>query len=90
MENEKEELKKKMEKYAAENGFRLNTDEKIAERILQGLLRNKEKHGEIYCPCRIRTGDTEKDKTIICPCIYHRDEIEKDGQCHCMLFTRAG
>ena len=40
------------------------------------------------CPCRIRSGDKEKDKAIICPCIYHRDEIAKDGHCHCQLYYR--
>lgn len=88
MEDEKEELKKRMGQYASENGFRLNPDEKIMDRTLGGLLRNKDKYGEIYCPCRIRTGDKEKDRPIICPCVFHRDELEKDGHCHCMLFTK--
>lgn len=78
------------EKYARENGFVLSPDEKIVENILKGLLRNEEKRGARYCPCRLVSGDKEKDKAIICPCIYHRDEIERDGHCHCRLFVKPG
>ena len=49
-----------------------------------------DKHGERYCPCRIRSGDTEKDRLIICPCAYHEDEIENEGHCHCNLFFLPG
>lgn len=83
-----ENLKKWAQEYAEKSGLALNPDKHIVERIIEGLLRNEDKHGEKYCPCRVRTGDKEKDKAIICPCIYHRDEIEKDGHCHCRLFVK--
>lgn len=72
--------------YANENDFRLNDDDRQRNAVLKGLARNKIKYGERYCPCRIRSGDPEKDREIICPCIFHKDEIEKDGNCHCYLF----
>ncbi|MBN1432407.1 MAG: ferredoxin:thioredoxin reductase [Methanomicrobiaceae archaeon] len=74
------------ESYAEENDYKLNEDERQRNAVLKGLARNKIKFGERYCPCRIRSGDKEKDKEIICPCIFHRDEIEKEGNCHCYLF----
>ena len=80
-------LREKSEAYAKSAGFKLNPDEKVVQRILKGLLKNKEKHGEIYCPCRVVTGDKEKDKDIICPCIFHEAEIKKDGKCLCQLFV---
>jgi ferredoxin-thioredoxin reductase catalytic subunit len=87
---EVEQLSDEMEKwansYAEESGYKLNMDERQKKAVLKGLARNKLKFGERYCPCRIRSGDSEKDREIICPCIFHRDEIEKDGNCHCYLF----
>ena len=83
-----EELIKKYQDYAKENGFHLNPDEKVVEVIARGLLGRKELFGQFYCPCRRLTGNLEEDKKIICPCIYHKDEIQKEGFCHCKLFAR--
>ena len=66
------ELKRKSEEHAQKTGIKLNPDKKIVETVIKGLLKNKELKGEIYCPCRIVTGNKEKDKKIICPCVYHR------------------
>ena len=85
---DKTELKQISQKYADSQGFQLQPDGKILDMILTGLLRNKDQHGEIYCPCRRVTGNKEQDKKIICPCIYHKDEIKQDGQCKCLLFLK--
>ena len=82
------ELIERYEKYATENGFRLNPNRKILEGVVKGLFMNEEKHGRRYCPCRTVSGDKEKDKKLICPCVYHRKEIEKLGHCHCFLFVK--
>ncbi len=74
--------------YAKKNGWVLNPDDKKLEIVIRGLARNKSKFGEKYCPCRLRSGDKEKDAAIICPCVYHRDEVEKDGSCHCNLYYK--
>jgi ferredoxin-thioredoxin reductase catalytic subunit len=81
-----EELRKDTEEYAQKAGIKVNPDEKAVEVIFKGLLKNKEMHGEVYCPCRIVTGDKEKDKEIICPCVFHRGEVEVEGHCKCLLF----
>ena len=83
-----EEIIKKYEDYAVQNGFKLNENRKIVMGIINGLLDREKKFGERYCPCRRITGDKEEDKKIICPCIYHKEEIEKDGYCHCRLFEK--
>lgn len=75
-------------KYAEENGWRVNPDEKQLSAVVRGLARNTIRFGERYCPCRIRSGDLKKDKEIVCPCIFHRDEIETDGSCHCHFFFK--
>lgn len=72
--------------YAASRGWKVNPNGNQLGAVVKGLARNTTRFGEQYCPCRMRTGDAEKDKEIICPCIYHEDEIKNDGNCHCRLF----
>jgi ferredoxin-thioredoxin reductase catalytic chain len=84
--NEKE-LKESAEDYAKKVGIQLNSDKKQFDWIADALLKRKEKFGEIYCPCRVITGNKEKDKEIICPCIFHRGEIELQGHCKCDFFV---
>lgn len=74
--------------YAREHGWVLNPDGRVLAIVVSGLARNEKRFGARYCPCRIRSGDEERDRAIICPCIYHRDEIERDGHCHCRLYYR--
>jgi len=73
-------------KYAEENGFKLNPDENKVKALIIGLIRNEEKYGYRYCPCRVVSGNPEEDKKIICPCVYHKEELEKMGRCWCGLF----
>ena len=81
-------IKTKLQKYADSKGFKLNENPQALKGIFTGLLRNKEKHGEIYCPCRVVTGNKEEDKKIICPCAYHLQEIKEDRHCKCALFWK--
>ena len=81
-----EEIKTWAEGYAKSNGWTLHPDEKQRNAVIRGLARNSERYGERYCPCRIRSGDPDKDKAIICPCIYHKDELDQAGHCTCNLF----
>jgi len=83
-----EKMKKEFSEYAEKNGFQLNPDEKTVERVIDGLLRNEEKYGKQYCPCRRVTGDEAEDTKKICPCFWHKDEIEKDGHCFCRLYIK--
>ena len=90
MENQEkiDELAKKYAEYAENNGFHLNPDKKIVERVISGLLRNEDKYGCQYCPCRRVTGNKEDDAKKICPCVWHKDEINKDGHCFCNLYVK--
>lgn len=72
--------------YAEEHGWSLNYIDKQLKAVIRGLARNYSRHGERYCPCRIRSGDPDSDREIICPCIYHDEEIATQGHCHCNLF----
>lgn len=73
---------------ARKNGWVLNPDAEHLRIVIRGLVRNKHKFGRPYCPCRLRSGDEEKDRDIECPCIYHKDEIAHDGHCHCLLYYK--
>ena len=87
-EEENEATHTRAKQYAREKGYVLNVDEKQLSAVLRGLARNKERFGAAYCPCRLRSGDPEKDQIIICPCIYHEKEIKEQGTCHCRLFFK--
>jgi len=82
-----EKLRELMKKYAESQGFKLNPDEEVVNFIIKGLLENEARRGYRYCPCRVVTGDKQKDVKIICPCFYHKGEIEEMGHCHCGLFV---
>jgi ferredoxin-thioredoxin reductase catalytic subunit len=76
------------EEYAKKAGIKLNPDKKIVENVIKGLLKNEEKFGFRYCPCRVVEGDLEKDRKKICPCSWHLEEIKKFGHCLCGLFVK--
>jgi len=86
---EEADMIKWVEGYAKKQGFVLNPDAKQFSTVIRGLVRNKTKFGRPYCPCRLRSGDEEKDRSIECPCIFHKEEIATRGQCHCNLFFKA-
>ena len=52
------------------------------------LCATRPKFGQPYCPCRLRSGDEEKDRAIECPCVYHKDEVANQGSCHCRLYFK--
>ena len=83
-----EQLAKEFAEYAKNNGIQLNPNKKIVEGIINGLLKNEEKHGAKYCPCRRVSGNKEEDSKKIYPCAWHKDEIKKDGHCLCNLYVR--
>ncbi len=70
---------------------------KHSKRIIKGLVKQREKHGEYYCPCRVvKKNDDEWNKSIICPCKYIHDDIRKNIEngkepcCYCKLFRKKG
>lgn len=83
------ELRHWAEKVAIERGVKVNPDERVVKAILMGLLKNEEKYGKRYCPCRVVTGDREADDPKVCPCAWMMEDIEKSGRCHCGLFVRG-
>lgn len=87
MSTELESLYEKLKKYASTKGIELNKDRDFVFELLKGLLKNEERYGYRSCPCRLATGDREKDKDIICPCIYSSEDIKEYGRCYCGLYV---
>ncbi len=62
--------------------IKLNPDEKVVERIREGL---KKKGG--YCPCRL-----EKTEDNKCICKEFKDQMNDpdfEGFCHCRLYYKS-
>ena len=86
--DEEKNLIKQSEEYAKKVGIKVNPNKAELDHVIKGLLLKKKKYREIYCPCRIVTGNKEKDKEIICPCVFHRGEVELQAHCLCKLFVK--
>ncbi len=84
-----EAIKADLDAYVARQPFRYHPDPEVVRRVIKGLAKRQEATGRAYCPCRLVTGDPEKDEAIVCPCRYHESEIESQGSCHCKLFVAA-
>lgn len=68
-------------------GYYFNRDKPWVLELLEALLQNKERYGYMSCPCRLASGDREKDKDIICPCIYRQPDVKSRGSCYCNLYV---
>ena len=82
-----EEAHKRAEKDATRNRMYLCPVPDLLKDLLEGLVANEERYGYPSCPCRIASGDLEKDRDIICPCDYRDPDIEEYGQCYCALYV---
>lgn len=68
-------------------GYYFNKDKEWVLSILSDLLVNKERYGYSSCPCRLATGDREKDRDILCPCVYRAQDVKEFGSCYCNLYV---
>ena len=84
---EVEELYEMLRKMQEPRGYFFSRDKEWVLDILKGLLTNKERHAYMSCPCRLASGDREKDKDIICPCVYRAPDVEEYGSCYCNLYV---
>lgn len=79
-----------MRPYVERLGYKFNTDTDFVEVTLEAELHILKDSGDLYCPCRIQTGDPKEDAKIVCPCIvFHLDEFEAMQKCWCGLFVRT-
>lgn len=82
-----DDLKSFMAPFASRLGYKFNTETEFVDEVLQSELEILERDGDIYCPCRIRTGDPKEDVKIVCPCIpFYREQFARIQKCWCGLF----
>ncbi|MFP4000002.1 MAG: ferredoxin-thioredoxin reductase catalytic domain-containing protein [Desulfobacterales bacterium] len=82
-----QELYEKLKKVQEPEGYYFNRDKEYVFELLNALLANKERYGYMTCPCRLASGEREKDKDIICPCAYRQADVEEYGSCYCQLYV---
>lgn len=80
-------LFKKLNEEAESAGYHLNPDVDMTKKLVKGLLINQNRYGYQSCPCRLASGDKEKDMDIICPCDYRDPDLDEYGTCYCALYV---
>ena len=86
-----DDLKAHMEPFVAHLGYKFNTEGEFVDAVLESEIEILERDGDIYCPCRLRTGDPKEDLKIVCPCIpFYADQFAAMSKCWCGLFIRTG
>ncbi len=83
-------LKAYMGPFAARLGYKFNTETDFVDEVLASEIEILERDGDVFCPCRIRTGDPKEDLKIVCPCIpFYLDQFAALQKCWCGLFIRS-
>jgi ferredoxin-thioredoxin reductase catalytic subunit len=85
--NEVEKLYEMLKRIQEAKGYFFNKDRERVNDLLEALLINKDRYGYMCCPCRLASGDREKDQDIICPCVYRAPDVEEYGSCYCNLYV---
>jgi ferredoxin-thioredoxin reductase catalytic chain len=84
-----DDLKQYMEPFAAALGYKFNTETDFVDEVLQSEIEILDRDGDVFCPCRLRSGDRAQDVKIICPCLtFYLDEFAAIRKCWCGLFIR--
>jgi ferredoxin-thioredoxin reductase catalytic chain len=82
-----EQLHKALKKAQEAKGYYFNQDRTRTLELLESLLKNKERYGYMSCPCRLASGNRERDADIICPCAYREADVAEYGSCYCNLYV---
>ena len=84
---EVEKLHEMLRKVQEPKGYYFNKDRERVFELLEALLINKGRYGYMSCPCRLASGDRDKDRDILCPCIYREPDVREYGSCYCNLYV---
>jgi ferredoxin-thioredoxin reductase catalytic chain len=85
--NEVEKLYEMLKKIQEPKGYYFNRDKQRVFELLEALLVNKNRYGYMSCPCRLASGERERDRDIICPCVYRAPDVDEYGSCYCNLYV---
>ena len=84
-----DDLKAYMVPFVERLGYKLNTETEFVDEVLEAELEILARDGDVYCPCRIRSGNPKEDVQIVCPCIpFYSDQFAALDKCWCGLFIR--
>lgn len=75
------------EKEANKTGYYLNPDVDYCEMLLENIKVNEDRYSYAACPCRLASGEREKDLDLICPCDYRDKDLNEYGFCFCGLYV---
>jgi ferredoxin-thioredoxin reductase catalytic subunit len=84
---EAQDLYEMLKKSQEPKGYYFNVDMDNVLDLLNALIINKKRYGYMACPCRLASGDKEKDRDIICPCVYREPDVKEYGSCYCNLYV---
>jgi ferredoxin-thioredoxin reductase catalytic subunit len=84
---EVEKLYETLRKVQEPKGYYFNKDRERVFELLEALLVNKGRYGYMSCPCRLASGDRDKDRDILCPCVYREPDVREYGSCYCNLYV---
>lgn len=83
-------LRAYMAPFVATLGYKFNTDEEFVQLVLDSEIEVLGRDGDVFCPCRVRTGVYAEDVRIVCPCIpFYLDDFSAMRKCWCGLFIRT-
>jgi ferredoxin-thioredoxin reductase catalytic chain len=82
-----EALHEQLRREAEEGGYHFNTDREATLVLVEGLLVNEARYGYRSCPCRLASGDKDRDLDIVCPCDYRDPDLSEYGACYCALYV---
>ena len=82
-----ETLFEKLKKTQEAKGYYFITEKERVMDLLEALITNKDRYGYMVCPCRLASGDRDKDRDIICPCEYREPDVKEFGSCYCNLYV---
>lgn len=85
--NDREKLYEMLKKVHEAKGYFFNNDRERVFELLDALLLNRRRYGYMACPCRLASGDREKDSDILCPCVYRVPDVAEYGSCYCNLYV---
>lgn len=84
-----DDLYDRLKKINEPKGYFFNNDKEKTFELLRSLVTNRDRYGFMACPCRLSSGDRERDRDIICPCVYRQPDVAEFGSCFCGLYVSA-
>jgi ferredoxin-thioredoxin reductase catalytic subunit len=76
-----------VETYVRKGPYALYPEPQVVENVIEGLARNLEEHGRMYCPCADVEESKRKGAEMVCPCTPHHADVARQGYCDCALFA---